>query len=81
MTLSAGYTDSSPRENLCVRLYIPDPDLVSEEPTASTIVDLSESRPVSVVIDVPEAVSCVVVNIQGRPELFGHLFHLLVLIS
>ena len=81
MALSAEYTDSSPRENLCVRAYIPDPNLVSEEPTGSTIVDLSESSPVYILIDVPEADSCVVVDIPGRPELSGHLFHLLVLIS
>ena len=54
---------------------------MSEEPTASTIVDLSESSPVYVVIDVSEADSCAVVDIPGRPELSGHLFHLLVLIS
>ena len=54
---------------------------MSEEPTASTIVDLSESSPVYVVIDVSEADSCAVVDISGRPELSGHLFHLLVLIS
>ena len=81
MALSAEYTDLFPRENLCVQVYIPDPNLVSEEPTASTIVDLSESSPVYILIDVPEADSCVVVDIPGRPELSGHLFHLLVLIS
>ena len=81
MALSAEYTDLFPRENLCVQVYIPDPNLVSEEPTGSTIVDLSESSSVYIVIDVPESDSCVVVDIPGRPELSGHLFHLLVLIS
>ena len=54
---------------------------MSEEPTGSTIVDLSESSSVYILIDVSEADSCVVVDIPGRPELSGHLFHLLVLIS
>ena len=81
MALSVEYTDFSRGENLCVQVYIPDPDLVSEELIASTIVDLSESSPVYVVIDVSEADSCAVVDISGRPELSGHLFHLLVLIS
>ena len=81
MALSGEYTDSSPRENLCVQVYIPDPNPVSEEPTGSTIVDLSESSSVYILIDVSEADSCVVVDIPGRPELSGHLFHLLVLIS
>ena len=81
MALSAEYTDLFPRENLCVQVYIPDPNLVSEEPTGSTIVDLSESSSVYILIDVSEADSCVVVDIPGRPELSGHLFHLLVLIS
>ena len=81
MALSAQYTDSSPRENLCVQVYIPDPNPVSEEPTGSTIVDLSESSSVYILIDVPESDSCVVVDIPGRPELSGHLFDLLVLIS
>lgn len=74
-------TDFFPRENLRVQVYIPDPNLVSEEPTASTFVDLSESSAVYVVIDVSEADSCAVVDISGRPEFSGHLFHLLVLIS
>ena len=81
MALSAEHTDSSPRENLCVQVYIPDPNPVSEEPTGSTIVDLSESSSVYILIDVPESDSWVVVDIPGRPELSGHLFHLLVLIS
>ena len=81
MALSAEYTDLFLRENLSVQVYIPDPNLVSEEPTASTVVDLSESSPVYIVIDVSEADSCVVVDIPGRPELSGYLFHLLVLIS
>ena len=81
MALSGEYTDSSPRENLCVQVYIPDPNLVSEEPTGSTIVNLSEYSSVYIVIDVPESDSWVVVDIPGRPELSGHLFHLLVLIS
>ena len=81
MALSGEYTDSSPRENLCVQVYIPDPNLVSEEPAGSTIVDLSESSSVYIVIDVPESDSWVVVDIPGRPEFSGHLFHLLVLIS
>ena len=81
MALSGEYTDSSPRENLCVQVYIPDPNLVSEEPAGSTIVNLSEYSSVYIVIDVPESDSWVVVDIPGRPELSGHLFHLLVLIS
>ena len=64
-----------------MQVYIPDPNPVSEEPTGSTIVDLSESSSVYILIDVSEADSCVVVDIPGRPELSGHLFHLLVLIS
>ena len=67
MALSAEYTDFFPRENFCVHVYFPDPNLVSEEPTAFTIVDLSESSPVYVVIDVSEADSCAVVDIPGRP--------------
>ena len=64
-----------------MQVYIPDPNPVSEEPTGSTIIDLSESSSVYILIDVSEADSCVVVDIPGRPELSGHLFHLLVLIS
>ena len=80
MAPSAEYTDFFRRENFCLQVYFPDPNLVSEEPTAFTIVELSESSPVYVVIDVSEADSCVVVDIAGRPELSGHLFHLLVFI-
>ncbi|CAH3144770.1 unnamed protein product, partial [Porites lobata] len=63
MAVSAECSDCSPGENICVAVDIPEPNLLSKKPTACTIVDLSESSPVSVVIDAPESDSCVVVDI------------------
>ena len=63
MAVSAECSDSSPKENICVAVDIPEPNLLSKEPTTCTIVDLSESSPVSVVIDVPESDSCAVIDI------------------
>ena len=69
MAVSAGCSDSSPKENICVAVDIPEPNLLYKESTASTIVDLSESSPVSVVIDAPESDSCVVVDIPDLSSL------------
>ena len=63
MAVSAGCSDSSPKENICVAVDIPEPNLLYKESTASTIVDLSESSPVSVAIDAPESDSCAVVDV------------------
>ena len=63
MAVSAECSDSSPGENVCAAVDIPEPNLLYKESTACTIVDLSESSPVSVVIDAPESDSCVVVDI------------------
>ena len=63
MAVSAECSDSSPGENICAAVDIPEPNLLYKESTACTIVDLSESSPVSVVIDAPESDSCVVVDI------------------
>ena len=63
MAVSADCSDSSPRENICVADDIPEPNLLSKEPPACTIVDLSESSPDSVVIDAPEADSVAVVDV------------------
>ena len=50
-------------ENVCVAVDIPEANPVSEGPTARTIVDLSETNPVSFVIDAPEADSCAIADI------------------
>ena len=63
MAVSAECSDCSPGENICVAVNIPEQNLLSKKPSACTIVDLSESSPVSVVIDAPESDSCVVVDI------------------
>ena len=63
MAVSGECSDSSPGENICVAVDIPEPNLLSKEPTTCTIVDLSESSPVSVVIDALEADSCAVVDV------------------
>ena len=65
----------SPRENTCVVIDIPDLNIVSEGHTACSIVDLSESGPVTA----PQVDSYAIVDI---PDLSspGQLFHLLVLI-
>ena len=63
MAVSTECSDSSPKENICVGVDIPEPNLLYKESTACTIVDLSESSPVSVVIDAPESDSCVVVDV------------------
>ena len=63
MAVSAECSDCSPGENICVAVDIPEPNLLSKKPTACTIVDLSESSPVSVVIDAPESDSCAVVDV------------------
>ena len=63
MAVSAECSDSSPGENVCAAVDIPEPNLLSKDPTACTIVDLSESSPVSVVINAPESDSCLVVDI------------------
>ena len=51
-------TDTPPlsaRENACVVVDFPDSNLASEGHTACSIVDLSESSPVCVVVDAPQA--------------------------
>ena len=53
----------SPRENTCVVVDIPDSNLASEGHAACSIVDLSESSPVCVVVDAPQADSHEVVDV------------------
>ena len=53
----------SPGENNCVVVDIPDSNLASEAHTACSIVDLSESSPVCVVVDAPQADSHAVVDV------------------
>ena len=53
----------SPRENTYVVVDIPDSNLASERHTACSIVDLSESSPVCVVVDAPQADSHEVVDV------------------
>ena len=53
----------SPRENTCVVEVIPDSSLASEGHIACSIVDLSESSPVCIFVDAPQADSYEVVDV------------------